>query len=156
MIQFTWHTFSELTVEQLYAALILRSDIFVVEQNCVYLDPDGKDRQALHLLGMEEDTLAAYIRLFPPTDIENYIVFGRVVTARTARSKGYGKQLLQEMLNYCDSHYPGVEIKCSAQYYLKRFYESFGFVAYGEIYDEDGIPHIAMNRSAPDKSPIQS
>ncbi len=146
MINFNWYKFSELTVEQLYACLALRADIFVVEQKCPYLDPDGKDIFALHLLGMENDSLAAYIRLFPPTDIENYIIFGRVITARSARNKGYGKKLIQELLNYCETNFPSVGIKCSAQYYLKKFYEGFGFKTYGEIYEEDGIPHIAMQK----------
>ena len=146
MINFNWYKFSELTVEKLYAVLALRSDIFVVEQHCPYLDPDGKDIFALHLLGMEKDSLVAYIRLFPPTDIENYIVFGRVVTARSARKRGYGKKLIQELLTYCDANFPETIIKCSAQYYLKQFYEGFGFKAYGDIYEEDGIPHIAMQK----------
>lgn len=146
MIHFKWYKFSELTVEQLYSVLSLRADIFVVEQHCHYLDPDGKDLFAIHLLGMDNDSLAAYIRLFPPSDIQNYIVFGRVVTARTARNKGYGKKLMQELVNYCDINFPGITIKCSAQHYLKKFYESFGFKAYGDIYDEDGIPHIAMEK----------
>jgi len=148
MINFKWYKFSELTVEQLYAVLVLRSDIFVVEQHCPYPDPDGKDIFALHLLGMEKDSLVAYIRLFPPTDIENYIVFGRVVTARSARNKGYGKRLMQELLSYCDTNFPGISIKCSAQHYLKKFYEGFGFKVYGEMYEEDGIPHIAMQRDS--------
>ncbi len=147
MIHFNWYKFSELTLEKLYAVLALRVDIFVVEQHCPYLDPDGKDIFALHLLGMEEDSLVAYIRLFPPTDIENYIVFGRVVTARSARNQGYGKKLLQELISYCDTHFPSVTIQCSAQHYLQKFYEGFGFEAYSEVYEEDGIPHIAMQRS---------
>jgi len=73
VICFNWYKFSELTVEQLYSLLVLRSDIFVVEQHCPYLDPDGKDIFALHLLGIQKDSLVAYLRLFPPTDIENYI-----------------------------------------------------------------------------------
>lgn len=144
MIQFTWHPFSQLSVNQLYAALKLRSDVFVVEQQCPYLDPDGKDQAALHLLGMENNELVAYIRLFPPKQNETSLVFGRVVTATSARQKGYGKQLVQAMLTYCEQHFPTISITCSAQYYLKKFYESFGFVAEGEVYDEDGIPHIAM------------
>ena len=148
MINFNWYTFSELTVEQLYAVLALRSEIFVVDQHCVYLDPDGKDIFALHLLGMERDSLAAYIRLFPPTDVENYIIFGRVLTARSARNKGYGKKLIQELLTYCESSFPGISIKCSAQHYLKQFYEGFGFKTYGEIYEEVGIPHIGMQRES--------
>lgn len=146
MINFNWYKFSELTVDQLYAVLSLRSDIFVVEQQCAYLDPDGKDIFALHLLGTENNSLAAYIRLFPPNDIDNDIIFGRVVTARFARTKGYGKKLIQELLNYCNANFPHTIIKCSAQHHLQRFYESFGFKAYGEIYEEDGIPHIAMQK----------
>lgn len=148
MINFNWYKFPELTVEQLYAVLVLRSDIFVVEQHCPYLDPDGKDIFALHLLGMEKDSLAAYVRLLPPTDIENYIIFGRVVTAKSTRNKGYGKKLMQALLIYCDANFPGISIKCSAQRYLKQFYEGFGFKVYGEIYEEDGIPHIAMQRDS--------
>lgn len=146
MAHFSWHTFSDLTVSQLYALLALRSDVFVVEQHCPYLDIDGKDMYALHLLGMEDEELVAYIRLFPPTEIENYVEFGRVVTAKSARDKGHGKRLLKELLNYCQTHFPDITIQCSAQHYLKKFYESFGFETYGEIYEEDGIPHIAMKK----------
>lgn len=146
-IHFNWYPFSELTPQLLYAALALRAEVFVVDQRCNYLDPDGKDFFALHLLGMENDSLVAYTRLFPPTDIENYLVFGRVVTARSVRKKGYGKKLIQELLYYCDAHFPGVSVQCSAQYYLKAFYNSFGFEAYGEIYEDVGIPHIAMRRN---------
>ncbi len=146
MINFNWYTFSELTTDQLYSALMLRSEIFVVEQHCPYLDPDGKDIFALHLLGTDKNDLVAYLRLFPPTDIENYITFGRVVTARTARGKGLGKELMQALLTYCDSRFPNISIKCSAQYYLTQFYQEFGFETEGEVYDEDGIAHIAMHR----------
>jgi ElaA protein len=148
MINFNWYSFSELTAEQLYAVLILRSDVFVVEQNCAYSDPDGKDIGALHLLGMEKGSLVAYLRLFPPVDTENHIIFGRVVTAKSARIKGYGKKLMQELLIYCDTHFPGIGIKCSAQNYLTRFYEKFGFKVYGKVYEEDGIPHIEMRNDS--------
>jgi ElaA protein len=146
MINFKWYKFSDLTVEQLYTVLSMRSDVFVVEQNCIYLDPDGKDIFALHLLGEEKNSLAAYLRLFPPTDIENFIIFGRILTARSSRTKGYGKKLMEELLRYCNEHYPNTIIKCSAQYYLKKFYEGFGFKTVSEVYDEDGIPHIAMEK----------
>ncbi|KGP63209.1 acetyltransferase [Legionella norrlandica] len=147
MLHLNWYPFSELTAQQLYGILALRADVFIVEQHCPYLDPDGKDLFAMHLLGMEYGSLAAYLRLFPPTEIENYITFGRVVTARSARTKGYGKKLIHELLIYCDKNYPDIPIQCSAQNYLQKFYERFGFKAYGESYDEDGIPHIAMKRS---------
>jgi ElaA protein len=144
MITFIWQTFSKLTVDQLYAILKLRSEVFVVEQACPYLDLDDNDRFALHLLGMEQDKLVAYIRLFPPTENKPHVVFGRVVTAASARKSGYGKELMKEMLAYSNKHFPGVPIKCSAQIYLLKFYESFGLKTYGEAYEEDGIPHIGM------------
>jgi ElaA protein len=149
MIHFTWYSFVNLSVTQLYAILQLRADVFVVEQHCPYLDPDGKDLFALHLLGtLHDNTLAAYIRLFPPTDIEPYLVFGRVVTRHETRTQGFGKQLMQALLAYCDTHYPGITIKCSAQHYLQQFYQSFGFKTHGDIYQEDRIPHIAMQKNA--------
>lgn len=148
MINFTWCPFSELTVEQLYAMLMLRADVFVVDQNCAYLDPDGKDFFALHLLGMKNNTLIAYIRLFPPKDDQKEIIFGRVVIAKSMRRKGHGKKLMQELLAYCDNHFPGIAIKCSAQHYLEKFYQGFGFKSEGEIYEEEGIPHVTMQRKA--------
>ena len=110
----------------------------------MYLDPDGKDFFALHLLGLKQESLIAYARLFPPSDVQSHIVFGRVLTATTARGKGYGKKLLRELLSYCDKHYPGIKICCSAQNHLRHFYEEFGFTAYGKVFIEAGIPHIAM------------
>lgn len=148
MIHFNWYNFSELTTQQLYEVLFLRSNIFIVEQNCAYTDIDGKDPSALHLLGMEENSLQSYLRLFPPTDLVNYVIFGRIVTKKSARSKGYGKLLMEELLHYCDANYPGISIKCSAQKYLTRFYEHFGFKTYGDSYEEDGISHIEMRRDA--------
>lgn len=146
MINFTWSQFNELSTQQLYSILALRSQVFVVEQQCPYLDPDGKDNQAYHLLGTENNSLLAYLRVFPPNDFTDHIVFGRVVVAPGARGKAYGKLLLQELMNYCATHYPDTTIKCSAQHYLVKFYEEFGLKTYGEIYDEDGIPHIAMQK----------
>lgn len=147
MVKFNWHPFSELTTAQLYDILILRSEIFVVEQSCPYLDPDGHDTQALHLLGTENNKLVTYLRLFPPNPTENKLIFGRVVTAKSSRKKGYGKKLMEELLSYCDTHFPGTSIHCSAQTYVKKFYEDVGFTPYGNVYDEDGIPHIAMQRN---------
>lgn len=146
MIKFSWHPFSELTVAQLYNVLALRSEVFVVDQNCVYHDPDGKDFYAIHLLGMENESLCAYARLFVPTENNQSVVFGRVVTANHARNKGYGKKLIREIINYCETHFQNITIKCSAQLYLQKFYESFGFKVTGDAYDEDNIPHIAMKK----------
>lgn len=152
MIQFQWHSFTELTLTELYTLLAFRSAIFVVEQNCAYLDPDGQDPAALHLLGTENDTLVAYARLFPPTKDKKEIIFGRVATAQSAHGKRYGKLLLQTLLNYCQEKYPNIPIKCSAQVYLQKFYESFGFKTAGDVYDEDGIPHVGMGRQPPPRT----
>lgn len=147
MIHFHWYHFSELSSQQLYDVLALRSKVFVVEQNCAYQDVDGKDHYALHLLGRENNFLIGYLRLFPPTDAKHKVTFGRVVTEKSVRSKGHGKKLMQELLTYCDTKYPGISIECSAQNYLTRFYKYFGFNELGDIYEEDGIPHIKMQRS---------
>src|SRR3990167_9191387 len=113
MIQFTWYTFSELSNIQLYQLLKLRSEVFVVEQQCPYLDIDGDDPTALHLLGEQEGAIVAYLRLFLPTEQEKTLTFGRIVIAQPARTNGYGKQLMQALLSHCQSYYPDIHIKCS-------------------------------------------
>ena len=144
MLIFKWCAFSELTVEILYQVLQLRSEVFVLEQACIYQDVDGKDAAALHLLGFEGNELLAYCRLFPAV-ADQPLVFGRVVTATAARKKGYGKKLLTELFRYCAAHYPEQPITCSAQAHLVHFYEAFGLKARGSEYLEDGIPHVAMS-----------
>ncbi len=147
LLSLNWYTFADLSVEQLYAALKLRAEVFVVDQHCAYLDLDGKDALAIHLLGTENDELVGYIRLFPPTHpTDTIIIFGRVVTANHVRGKGYGKKLIHELLIFCRDNFPGKSIKCSAQHHLQQFYSDFGFKAYGDIYEEDSIPHIAMQK----------
>jgi ElaA protein len=146
MIHFNWYDFSELTTQQLYDVLALRSQVFIVEQDCVYLDIDGKDQHAVHLLAVQENLLLGYLRLFPPNDKEDRIIFGRLVMEKTARRNGHGKKLMQELLLYCETNYPGISIKCSAQNYLTQFYKQFGFKTYGDVYEEDGIPHVEMRR----------
>lgn len=147
MIKFHWYQFSELTTELLYSVLSLRADVFVIEQNRITLDPDGKDKYALHLLGIKNGKLAAYLRLFPPSNIENTISFGRVVTEKSLRTHGYGKLLMQELFVYCETNFPNVSIRCCAQHYLKNFYESFGFKQEGDIFEVEGIQHIAMRKT---------
>lgn len=149
MIQFQFCQFTDLNSEQLYAVLALRSAVFVVEQTCHYLDPDGRDSEAIHLLGMESNKIVAYLRLFPPLGSQDYIEFGRVLTASHVRSKGYGKKLMQAFLNYCEKNHPKLNLKCSAQVYLQKFYESFGFKAYGDAYDDVGVLHIDMEKTIP-------
>lgn len=146
MTHFQWHRFSELSLKQLYSLMALRAETFVVEQHCHYLDLDGRDYTALHLLGSENDNIVTYLRLFLPTGKDQPLTFGRVVTAKAVRKKGYGKQLISELLNYCDTHFPAIPIECSSQYAIKEFYETFGFKTYGEVYDDVGILHIAMRK----------
>ncbi len=148
-IHWEWKTFDSFTNPQiLYQVLKLRSEIFVVEQNCVYLDPDGQDFHALHLLGwlnQSEPKLIGYARLFLPSEKNKPIVFGRVAIDSSQRGKGWGDQLVATILNYIKTtEFKHNLIEISAQHYLVKFYRKFGFQMVGEPYDEDGIRHIKM------------
>ncbi|MFO6419174.1 GNAT family N-acetyltransferase [Hylemonella sp. W303a] len=142
--------FDALTVHQLYALLRLRSEIFVVEQRCAYLDPDGKDLhpQALHLLGYDGDTLAASARILPPGLGYDGPSIGRVVVAATHRGTGLGHGLMREALNQLFLRWPGSEVQLGAQAHLADFYAAHGFSVASPVYDEDGIPHVTMRRPA--------
>lgn len=147
MINFFFKTFLELSKTEIYNILALRSEVFVVEQHCFYLDPDGKDEDAIHLMGIEHNELVAYLRIFLPNKNSDHVIFGRVLTASSVRSKGYGKRLIRTMLDYCENNVKHSNIHCSAQHYLKKFYESFGFKVAGDVYDDAGVPHIEMIKS---------
>ncbi|MBL4676051.1 MAG: GNAT family N-acetyltransferase [Mucilaginibacter sp.] len=136
--------FTELTTAELYALLRLRAEVFVVEQNCVYLDLDGKDQQSFHLLYYADDELAAYTRLVPAGLSFNEISIGRVITSPRHRGTGLGKKLIDASIEGCYEKFGHQTIRIGAQLYLLTFYQSFGFVEQGEVYDEDGIPHIEM------------
>lgn len=140
-----WHfkTFNELTVNELYDILQLRQQVFQLEQNSLFLDIDDIDRKAEHLIHYRGNELIAYLRIF---EEHQMIVMGRIVVAKSARGNGLGKALIQKALAYIDKKYPEQPIKVSAQLYLKKFYEDFDFIAIGEPYDEDCIPHIIMKR----------
>jgi ElaA protein len=139
--------FAGLGVQPLYDVLALRSQVFVVEQNCVFLDIDGLDAQTLHLLGTGDDgTLRAYARLIPPGVKATDALIGRVVTSPAARGGGTGRALMVEALAQCERLWPGHAITLHAQAHLERFYASFGFAPVGEQYMEDGIPHIEMRK----------
>ncbi|MCD9574774.1 GNAT family N-acetyltransferase [Flavobacterium soyae] len=138
--------FEALTVNELYDLLKLRSEIFVVEQNCVYLDIDGKDKKALHLIGEYDGKVAAYSRLFDAgISFENASI-GRVVVGANYRDKKWGHDLMSEAIAAIKSNFGKDKITIGAQLYLKKFYESHGFVQSGEIYLEDDIEHIEMIR----------
>jgi ElaA protein len=145
-----WQTlaFDALDARQLYALLKLRSEIFVVEQACAYLDPDGKDihPDALHLLGHHGDALAAYLRILPAGVGHRHPSIGRVVVAPAWRGTGVGHMLMREGVRALLARWPGSEIRLGAQAHLSGYYAAHGFVPASPIYDEDGIPHVTMRR----------
>ncbi len=154
-IQWSWHRFADLTVDELYAILSLRQEVFVVEQCCAYQDVDGRDTHALHLLGLDgEKNLLAYLRLVEPGQRFTEPSIGRVITRRSVRGTGLGKALMTEALRKTDEMYAGMNNRISAQCYLERFYCGFGYVRDGEPYDEDDIPHIEMVRAPRSSSGI--
>ena len=145
MLVFKTKTFDELSLQELYAILALRAEVFVVEQNCPYQDVDGKDEKGLHLLGMEKNQLLAYARILPKgVSYDEYTSIGRIVTAPQVRAKGYGHTLVEEAVKVTQTTYPTYTIKISAQAHLEQFYRSHEFVPTGEAYLEDDIPHIGM------------
>lgn len=137
-------TFEELNLQELYQLLRLRSRVFVVEQDCVYQDIDGKDDKALHVLGYENDVLVAYTRIFSPGYYFAEAAIGRVVVDENSRKKAFGHDILKASVAAVEERFGTKQIKLSAQTYLTKFYEQHGFKQVGEGYLEDGIPHIAM------------
>jgi ElaA protein len=153
-----WHClpFEQLSAEQLYHIVALREAVFVVEQNCPYLDADGKDPKCYHLWASfdsaQDDTLQhkilAYARIVKPGVSYPEVAIGRVVTAASVRRTGLGKELMQRAIDYVHELYGPVPIRISAQSYLIAFYQSFGFEVITEPYLEDDIPHVGMVRAA--------
>ena len=137
--------FSELTLDELYAILKLRSEVFVVEQNCVFLDMDDKDQQSHHFMGWEGDQLLAYTRLVPP-DPKGLPSIGRVVTSPASRNRGMGRILMQKSIEETIHLFGNHPIHIGAQLYLRDFYSSLGFEQSSDVYLEDGIEHIEMIR----------
>ncbi|MFT5242661.1 MAG: ElaA protein [Glaciecola sp.] len=147
MIDIKVKTFKELTTQELYKLLQLRSEVFVVEQECVYQDLDGKDEQALHIIGFKNNKVVAYTRVFKPGDYFEYSSIGRVVVEQNERKDKYGYDIMNASVEAIKTYYKETKIKISAQTYLKNFYNNLEFFEVGEGYLEDGIPHIAMIRS---------
>lgn len=147
-IKFVSKTFQEFSVQELYDVMVLRQAVFVVEQNCPYLDADGQDQVAHHLMGyLENGSLVAYVRILPKGVIyEKYPAIGRVITAQAIRAKKQGYVLMQKAIELTEQLYPNQSIKLSAQSHLTKFYGKLGFVSTGQEYLEDGIPHTAMVR----------
>ncbi|MBA2498461.1 MAG: GNAT family N-acetyltransferase [Chitinophagaceae bacterium] len=146
MIRWVFKKFIELSPEELYAILQLRNEVFVVEQNCVFQDADDKDQSSVHLMGWREKKLVAYTRIVPPGQSYKEPSIGRVVTAQQERGKGTGHELMKFSISKIHELYSQADIKIGAQLYLKKFYESLGFLQSSEVYPEDGIDHIEMTR----------
>lgn len=143
-IKFVWKSFDELSNDELYAALHLRQEVFVVEQDCPYLDADNSDQNAFHLLCYEGNKLIAYLRAFKPGVKYDDSSMGRIVTEINSRGLGLGKEITKEGVKFLKKEYPNHEIVISAQHRLKHFYIDLGFTPRGEVYLEDDIDHIQM------------
>ena len=138
--------FKTLSTLELYDLLRLRSKVFVVEQNCVYQDIDGKDEKALHLFGKSDGKIVAYARLFKSGDYFENASIGRVVIDPDCRDRKWGHELMREAILGISNHFSESAITISAQLYLKNFYEQHGFIQTREMYLEDDIPHIEMKK----------
>lgn len=145
MIKYSCLSFSQLSTKQLYEVMILRQEVFVVEQDCPYLDADGRDYDSYHVVGYQGDKLLTYTRLVPQgISYENYISIGRVVSSISARGQGLGEELMRKSIGYCQELWGEQSIKISAQCYLLKWYGKLGFEPVGEEYLEDDIPHHGM------------
>ncbi len=143
---FQHFTFDALSKDLLYQIMRLRQEVFIVEQNCPYLDADGKDQDSYHLIGLNPDgEVLAYTRILPKgISYPEYCSIGRVVTSEKARGIGAGKEVMLHSIALCKEKFPEQKIKISAQSYLDKFYTELGFQYTGDSYLEDNIPHQAM------------
>jgi ElaA protein len=146
MMTWTIKPFAELSPQEVYIILRLRSEVFVVEQDCVFQDMDNKDQYCYHLMGWQNNELIAYTRIVPPGISYDLPSIGRVVTSPKARNSGLGKLLMEKSIEELTRLYGQTSVRIGAQLYLKKFYGSFGFEQSGDVYDEDGIDHIEMTR----------
>ena len=136
--------FNELSLDDLYAILNLRQKVFVLEQDCPYIDADYSDQDAFHLLGYKDNDLIAYLRAFKPGIKYEGSSLGRIVTEINSRGLGVGKKIIKEGVKFLKKEYPDNEIIISAQHRLEDFYIDLGFTSRGEVYLEDDIDHIQM------------
>ena len=143
-MQWIYKPFGLLTADELYAILRLRNMVFIVEQQCVYLDADNKDQASHHLCGWNNQELIAYARILPPGIAFPEASIGRVLTHLGHRKQGSGKQLMEKAIELCLQLYSTHNIRIGAQLYLAEFYKNLGFIREGDIYLEDGIEHIEM------------
>ena len=144
MLNIKTKTFQELTIDELYNILQLRSEVFVVEQDCVYQDLDYKDQKAVHVLGVKNEKIIAYTRVFNAGDYFKESSIGRVVVAKDERQYKYGNDIMKASIQAIEREFNELSIRISAQCYLKKFYNNLGFKEIGEEYLEDGITHVNM------------
>lgn len=147
MITFQIKRFNEFSLSELYQILKLRAEVFVVEQNCVYQDLDGKDEKAVHVIGYFNDEVVAYTRIFNKGDYFDEASIGRVVVAEKYRDRKWGYDLMKASIKAVEEFFNEKAITISAQQYLTKFYNALGFVQTSEMYLEDNIPHIQMKIS---------
>lgn len=156
MSSVTWHCLhhSELDTATLYELLALRTQVFVVEQNCPYLETDGQDLvgDTCHLMARDDNSLLGYLRLLDPQRMGGEVVIGRVVIAEAARGTGLGHRLMEQALAECSQRWPGVPLYLSAQAHLQGYYGRYGFEPVTEVYLEDDIPHIGMRRAVSEQA----
>lgn len=147
LMEVSWTTcrLNEMSAEELYALLNLRIAVFVVEQNCPYLETDGKDQFSTHLFAREADgSVAACLRIVDPGISYDEVSIGRVATSANARGKGLGHELMLRAMRYIEVHFGPVNVRISAQEYLRNYYATYGFAAVSDVYLEDDIPHVEM------------
>lgn len=140
-------TFNELTADEMYTILCVRQEVFVLEQECLYLDADGKDRKSHHLIGYNNGEVVAYARIVEPAVSYSEVSIGRILTTKDARRTGAGIDLMNQALAKIEELYGKVSVRISAQSYLKDFYQKFDFQPTGKEYLEDEIPHMEMLRA---------
>ena len=143
-MDYKWKNFDELSLDDLYAILNLRQKVFIVEQDCPYIDADYTDQDAFHLLGYQGNNLIAYLRAFKPGLKYEGSSMGRIVTKKNSRGLGLGKEIIKEGVRFLKKEYPSYEIVISAQHRLQHFYIELGFISRGDVYLEDNIDHIQM------------
>ncbi len=144
MINWGCKHYNNLSTNELYQILKIRQEVFIIEQDCNYLDADDYDQISQHLMCFDNDHLVAYMRIVPPCDLFKITSFGRILVKKQFRGHGLGRNLVQKGIDLLPN---GIAICMSAQIYLTKFYQEFGFKIIGDEYLEDEIPHIKMIRN---------
>ena len=145
-LKFNWNRLESFSAREVYEIIMAREAVFVVEQRCPYQDADGADVQAWHLRGQLNGELAAYVRVVDPGVKYDEPSIGRVMTVEKFRNLKIGWALVAEAIAFAEAKYPDKGIRIGAQAHLQKFYGSMGFQPVGEVYEDDGIPHIEMLR----------